>query len=449
MANLTRRSVLRSSLALGSAGLLAAPYIANAQAKTAVVWWPQGFVEDEDITFKKTIEDYEKASGNKIDYSLIPLLFPTLIRHKIVTAVTSGIVPDLFTNNPVDLVALFAWDDKLVDVSDIVATQKSLYTEAALQTAFCYNNAEKKRSFYGVPYTQSVLSNRVWRPLVEKAGYTMKDIPNTWNAYYDFFKEVQKKLRAQGLRRVYAMGFTLSMTGNDTNNQFNYFLNAYGGRNMVGQGGKLNLDDPQVREAAIKALEYPTTAYKQGVIPPGAINWNDSDNNNAFLSKMIVMDLDGTTQDYVEIETMGLALSNEGNPIPSSANNSCGLIPKGAKNVEVAKDFLRYVIQPKVLNEWLKSGLGRKMPPMVSVVKEDPWWFADPHRKAHVTQGLLGPTLPDFFSYNPAWAQVRSEHVWGMAQADIMMEGMTPKASAEKAFKRVEAIFAKYPIPEG
>src|ERR1700730_14124654 len=30
------------------------------------------------------------------------------------------------------------------------------------------------------------------------------------------------------------------------------------------QDGKLHLDDPQVREAAIKALTYPTTAYKEG-----------------------------------------------------------------------------------------------------------------------------------------------------------------------------------------
>src|SRR5690349_19145406 len=44
-------------------------------------------------------------------------------RQKIVAAVTSGIVPDLFTNNPAEITALYAWDDKLVDVSDVVETQ--------------------------------------------------------------------------------------------------------------------------------------------------------------------------------------------------------------------------------------------------------------------------------------------------------------------------------------
>jgi multiple sugar transport system substrate-binding protein len=110
---------------------------------------------------------------------------------------------------------------------------------------------------------------------------------------------------------------------------------------------------------------------------------------------------------------------------------------------------MKYVIQPKVINEWLKAGLGRNVPPMVSVVKNDPWWFEDPHRKAYTNAALLGPTLPEFFTYNPAWAHVRSEHVWGTARTDIIMQGMTPKAATEKAFKRIEEIFSKYPIAAG
>jgi len=220
----------------------------------------------------------------------------------------------------------------------------------------------------------------------------------------------------------------------------------------------LHLDDPQVREAALKALEYPTTAYKEGFVPPSAINWNDADDNNAFHAKAIVMDLDGTIstevaiikneKDYNEILTMGLPLSNDGKPVPSQAANGCGLIPQGAKNVEVAKDFLKYFIRPQVNKEFLKTGLGRSIPAMVSTVKNDPWWSADPHRKAYVEQGLLGQTLPEFFVYNPAYAQVRNEHVWSVGWTDMIQGGMTPQAAAEKAFKRVEEIFAKYPIAQ-
>ena len=196
-----------------------------------------------------------------------------------------------------------------------------------------------------------MLPNHVWRPLVEKAGYKMEDIPKTWDAYYDFFKEVQKKLRAQGVRNVYGLGLNVTTNGNDPNNVFNYFLIAYGGQGIVTKDGKLHLDDPKVKEAVIKALTYPTTAYKEGFVPPSAINWNDADDNNAFHAKTIVMDLDGTIstevavlsqgkkEDYDDIVTMGLALSNDGKPVPSQAGSFCGLIPKGAKNVAVAKEF--------------------------------------------------------------------------------------------------------------
>jgi len=291
MGNLTRRSVLRGSLGLAAAGSLARPYIANAAATTATVWWAQGFAEEEDISFKKIVTEYEKASGNTIDYSIMPY---APLRQKIVSAVTSGVVPDLFQNNPAETIALYAWQDKLVDVSDVVETQREEYTETALLTVRCYNNVEKKRSIYGVPYTVGASMNHIWRPLVEKAGYQMSDIPKTWDAFYDFFKEVQKKLRAQGMRNVYGLGFQLAAIGGDSNARFNDFVIAYGGRDIVTKDGKLHLDDPKVRKAAIEALTYPTTAYKEGFVPPGAINWNDFDDNNAFHGKQIVMDIEGS-----------------------------------------------------------------------------------------------------------------------------------------------------------
>src|SRR5205823_6984547 len=140
---LTRRSVLHSSLALAAAGALARPYIANAQAKTAELWWPQGFVPEEDVAIKKIVADYEKASGNKIDLSIMPFA-PQ--RQKIVSAVTSGVVPDLFPNNPGEAIALYAWEDKLIDVSDVVATQREEFGETALLNVNCYNSVTKTRA---------------------------------------------------------------------------------------------------------------------------------------------------------------------------------------------------------------------------------------------------------------------------------------------------------------
>src|SRR5258705_11013988 len=238
---LRRRSMLRTSFGLVAAGTLARPYIANAAAATAALWWTQGSAEEEDISFKKIVAEYEKASGNTIDYSIMPY---APLRQKIVSAVTSGLVPDIFQNNPAEIIALYAWQDKLVDVSEVVETQREEYTETALLTVRCYNNVERKRSYYGVPYTVGASMNHIWRPLVEKAGYQMEDIPKTWDAYYDFFKDVQKKLRAQGMRHVYGLGFQLNTAGGDSNARANDFLIAYGGQDIVTHDRELDLYYP-------------------------------------------------------------------------------------------------------------------------------------------------------------------------------------------------------------
>ena len=72
MAHLTRRSMLRGSAALAAANTLAFPHVAKAAATTATVWFAQGFVQDEDVALRKAVADYEKASGNKIELSIIP-----------------------------------------------------------------------------------------------------------------------------------------------------------------------------------------------------------------------------------------------------------------------------------------------------------------------------------------------------------------------------------------
>ncbi len=456
MAYLSRRSFLCRSLALAAAGSFARPYIAKAAATTATMWWAQGFVQDEDVALKKVIADYEKASGNKIDLSIIPFA-PQ--RQKIISALTSGVVPDLTNNNPAEILTQYGWKDQWVDVTDIVETQKAHYSETALLAAQAYNNVTKKRSYYGVPVVSFVVPIHIWRSLVEKAGYQMSDLPKTWDAFFDFFKEVQKKLRAQGMRKVYGQGFQVTANGFDPNALYYAFLIGYGGQDLFTPDGKAHLDDPQVKEAAIKALHYLTSAYKEGYVPPSAVNWNDADDNNAFHAQLMVMDVDGTLstevavkaehpeQYYQEIATQGFPLSNDGKPVTSQVGFGCGLIPKGAQNVTVAKELLKYWIQPEIVGAYVKTGLGRSLPPMPALVK-DPFWQdpKDPHLPGYAKQGMVDPTMPFYYVFNPAIAEIDAEHVWSVAMFDVINNGMAPAAAIDKAFKRAETIFAKYQV---
>jgi len=56
--------------------------------------------------------------------------------------------------------------------------------------------------------------------------------------------------------------------------------------------------------------------------------------------------------------------------------------------------------------------------------------------------------MPIYEVYNPAIAQVNAEHVFSVAMFDVMNNGMAPEQAIDKAFKRAEEIFAKYPIQQ-
>jgi multiple sugar transport system substrate-binding protein len=323
-----------------------------------------------------------------------------------------------------------------------------------------YNSIAKKRSFYGVPMKASAATFHIWKSLVEKAGYKMTDIPSKWDDFIDFFKPMQKKLRDQGMRRTYAWGLEVSTAGNDPVRTFSVYMAAYGGEGLVTSDGKLHVDDPHVREASIRTLNKMAELFKDGYVPQSVVNWNDADNNNAFHAKQLVADFNGSLsielarienkEEYDDIITYALPNDNKGNPLPAEIGIFGGVIPKGAQNVAVAKDFLKYAIQPNVLNEYLKGGLGRWAVPMPKIAQSDPYWLHsdDQHRTTYIHQILDRKRIPLYTAYNPAAAEVDSRHIFQEAWFDITRDGMKPEAAVDKAFKRCEEIFAKYPMQQ-
>jgi multiple sugar transport system substrate-binding protein len=452
----TRRSVLRGSAGLLAATALARPHIANAAATTATMWLSQGFIPEEDAAYKAMVADYQKASGNTIDYSIIPF---AALRQKAVSAVAVGVVPDLMETADFNFLYLNAWKDNLLDVSDVFETKKANYSQNAIDSSFAYNSVAKKRAYYQIPWKSASVPFRFWKSLVEKSGHKVSDVPNTFDAFNDFFRGVQDGLRTAKMRNVFGMGYQLTATGVDPILTFNAFMIANGGENFVTPQGQLQTSDPQVREAAIKGTTYLAKQFIDGYVPPVVLNWNDADDNNAFHAKLMVMDFDGSLSTevavlsrgdragYDDIVTYGLPLGNDGKKLPAQHVSFGVAIPKGAKNVPVAKEFMAYFSEPKVLNTYLKAGLGRWVIPVPEMAKSDPFWLKeDPHRTALTSLTMFGRTIPVYEARNPGMAAVGAENVMMRAVINVMKNGMTPQAAIDQAFKRVETILAKYPV---
>jgi multiple sugar transport system substrate-binding protein len=453
MAGLLRRNLIGS---LGA--ITAASHTRRARAAaTITAWWTQGYYKAEDDALRAGVAAYEKQSGNKVDLLIVT---QSDLNTKAIAAMAVGDVPDVIqavgANNFV--LPQAAWDDRLVDVGDVVETQKSEYIQSALDSVRGYNKVTRKRFYYGVPVKGGTMMEQVWRPLIEEAGYSDADIPKTQDSYFAFFQDVQQKLRSKG-KRIYGLGFSMAGKEGDSNNLFHAFLLAHGGAGIVTPDGRLGVEQPAVRNAAITAVERLTTAYKQGFVPPGAINWGDVDNNNAFFARQVVMTPNATTSIsaaqkdkpdvyYKDIITHGVPLGNDGKPVPTTLGITAAFIPKGAKNIDGAKDFLRFFIQPGLLNTYLKESMGRWTPLMPSIIKNDPYWLdpGDPHVPLATRQGLDLPTIPAWQVYNPAYAQVISEQVWPMAEAAVTQKNLSPEQAVDEAIKRIKIIFERYVV---
>jgi multiple sugar transport system substrate-binding protein len=437
--------------------LMVAPMASAQGGQTLTVWWNKGYYPAEDAAIKGIVGQWEQKTGNHIDLTFYST---EDLPKKLTAAVSTGSVPDVAYEDVGDFYQIpqLAWDGRLVDVSDIMKPNEGLYTKTALLTANLYNNKEGKRSYFAVPIKQQALHMFYWRPMLEKAGYTAKDIPQEWGAYWDFWEKVQDKLRAKG-ERVYGLGLTVSSTGTDNYYLFNQFMLAYGA-SLVDEHGKLHLDD-KARDAATKLITFLGNTYKKGYIPPGAINWGDADNNAAFYSRQVVMTANPSlsipagkrtdNQIYMhDLVTTEPPPGLDGKPTPSLVAVKSAVIPEGAKQVALAKQFLGYLIQPKVLDEYLKASEGRWLPVMPTIVKDDPYWANpnDPHLPIATRQEVVGATRPWPQALNPAYASVNSEQVWGRAVGDVLINNVKPSDAVDQAFNRIKQIFSKYQIHE-
>ena len=148
---------------------------------------------------------------------------------------------------------------------------------------------------------------------------------------------------------------------------------------------------------------------------------------------------------------MGLPNGNDVNPVPAQLGAGGCFIPKGAKNVEAAKEFVKYVIQPKVVDT-LFQRRSRLLAAGLSLTRQKRPVLARPEVPAsavYVREVLMGPKIAYYYAFNPGIAVANGEQIWGMAEADIIRNGTTPKGVADKELYRTVALGGSSRLPSG
>jgi multiple sugar transport system substrate-binding protein len=259
--------------------------------------------------------------------------------------------------------------------------------------------------------------------------------------------------QATGRDDIYGIGLPMSADASDTLTGLDQFRDAYGVA-YLSPDGKPLLDDPAVREKVVQILTDYTAISGKGCTPPSSAKWTNIDNNKNFHDQNVVMTINSTLSisnalqakrpdDYYQ-NSVTIAWPNgpDGKPSPIETGFIRVVAFKAAKNVEAAKDFLRYLLSEGRLGAYLEASLGRGLPTMPALL-DTPFWqdSKDPHRTAAVSQ-LGQPVAPSYPNLNPKYGQVDAETVWEKAAHRIVADGLTPEQAADEAIARVKQILA-------
>ncbi len=441
---------MKKSAVIFLAGFVLALFVVTpsvAQDKL-VIWWNKSFVPQQDEAMKEIVQKWEKKTGKQADLS-----FFALPDHpaKMLAAFDSKIVPDVDFGQIVNVqTGNFAFEDKLLDISDVITPIRTRFTESAIRATEYFNGKTGKRGVYAFPIMQHGVNIHYWSDMLQAAGFKDSDVPKQWKPFWDFWGEVQKRLRAKG-ERVYGMGITYSTEATDTWQEFDHFMEAYKVR-VMDDNGKLTVNDPKVRQGLITVLDDFTRHYKAKNVPPGAISWKDIDNNVNFNNRQVVMTLNptltipgsflGKNDDYYfnKIKTLRWPEAPGGGPFTLRMSVHCGFIPKDSKNKELAKDFVRFLLEPGNIDQFVKASNGGFFPAQKESYKDPFFVSADPHRAAVYKNFTENPTRPYENVINRKFIQVQTENLVGRACGRVLSENWTAAKAVDDMIARMKQL---------
>ncbi|MGH6920398.1 MAG: ABC transporter substrate-binding protein, partial [Geminicoccaceae bacterium] len=246
-------------------GVVAALVITPLGAKAAdlVVWWSKGYYAQEDEAVSEIVATFEQKTGKQVELALHP---EQELPDQLVAAVEAGRPPDFafsIVNTGHD--EQWAYDGRLVDLTDAVGHFSDLFDPDALAAVTLLDATTGRRGLYLLPVGFATHHVHAWKSLLEQAGFTLEDIPKEWEGFWAFWcDEVQPAVReALGRDDVWGTGLTMSVDSVDTVNGIWQFMDAYEA-DYVTRDGRLVIDDPEVRRRLIKALEGYTAIYQKG-----------------------------------------------------------------------------------------------------------------------------------------------------------------------------------------
>jgi multiple sugar transport system substrate-binding protein len=388
----------------------------------SVLQW-QSFVPDADPFFKKQIEEgFMKDTGAQVT---IEFVNANDLQPKIAASIQSGSGPDIvqFQYNWQHI-----YKEGVVDVTDLAEEVKQQTGDFFPQIEAA-NKVDGK--YLGVPH--DFVGNAVhWR----KSWFTevgADRFPATFAEYH----AAGKKLKDNG----HPLGQALGHSFGDPPTFCYPLMWAHGGRE-VDEQGKVAINSPETIAAVTEMQRAWRDAYDET-----GLAWDDTSNNRAFLAGTVAATLNGASAWWVArkdnspfFDDIALDLLPPGpkGRFLFALNNNYAIM-KYSRNVDAAKEFIRWSMTPEVWYPWFElsesyySGVGPKQ-------DETPIWDKFPP-VTRVFKGagpsLRAPGSPGPYNQQAGLAQSKYIIVDMFAKA---VQGETPEAAvawAENELKQV------------
>jgi multiple sugar transport system substrate-binding protein len=258
------------------------------------------------------------------------------------------------------------YEPQLVDVSDLVADLEKKYGKVI---SAGYEAAHVKGVWRAAPQYHTVFISAYREDLFKKAGLKT---PDTWEDLYKVGRELKKMGNPVGI--PISQNFDSISTGSAV-------MWCYGAREVDKDGKTVKINSAQTTEV----IEWYKKMYRD-CMEPEVLSWTDASNNeslqqgkagwihNPVSAYIVARDQKLVTADSINHHQ---SLAGPSGRHDVDAPRSIG-IWKFSKNVEPAKEWIRYLLGKKeVYDEYIMSGGGFNQPAFAKlqdhpVLKTDP-----------------------------------------------------------------------------
>lgn len=440
---LRRGGLVAAGMALGPALLTGC---GGGRSDALTVWWSKGYYQEEDDAAARIVDAWARRTGRPVN---LQFYSTPAMGSKLTSAVEAGRPPDIAYHQNARA-ALFAYQGRLADVSDVIETLP--LTPAARAASRFYDDERRTTSHYATPLLTWTIPIFHWRSMLAGVGLDLASAPRDWNGYWDFWREAQDRAVARSAdRSPYAVGWSLSSAMEDTPEHFQIVLRATGAR-LLDDAGQLDVDGPGVRNGLVDTLRWITDLYRDGYTPRDSISWQSGGNNQVFLNKQVFMTPNGTLSipgsvrgddpaAWADIATTSWPDAPAGGPTPAPAKFGRIMLFEEAGRLPEAKDLLAHIMQPANVQQYLEDGRGRWYPTLSPLI-EMPYWSDNPDPNVQAVHGIFQSEglSPDWRELSLGYSRVEDLNIWANALTRVVIDGRDVEDVADGALRQIDLL---------